>query len=105
MGPWAVVVSTLAWFLLATLVGNAAAFLLTGRSIHAARAGARWRVEDTFSLLALLGLWPGALLAMGRHRHPVRRTSMRRQLLLVGLVGTALWTLAGLYAWWADAGA
>ena len=53
------------------------AFTLYGRDKAAARRG-RWRVsEATLHVVALLGGWPGALLAQGVFRHKTRKRPFR----------------------------
>ena len=61
------------------LVVNALTFILYARDKSAARQGA-WRTpENTLHLFALLGGWPGALIAQQRLRHK----SSKRSFLLV----------------------
>ena len=91
-------------FLVVSLLGNVLGYILIARDKKAARAGARRRPEDTFSLLALLGLWPGMLLAMRRHRHKTRKTAFKLQLALAAAVGTVIWSLLAFAAWRIDTG-
>lgn len=59
------------------LVASILALAAYGIDKSAARAD-RWRVrEDTLHLFALLGGWPGALLAQRWFRHKTRKTSFR----------------------------
>ncbi len=94
------------WFLVFvafTLVGNGVGYVLIGRDKKAAKGGKRRRPEDTFSLLALLGLWPGMLLSMRVHRHKTRKKAFRRQLFATAFVGTIVWAILGFAAWTAHA--
>ena len=59
-----------------------------------ARRGKRRINESTLHLLALLGGWPGALLAMPIIRHKRRKTSFVVVLWLIALAHAAGW------AWW-----
>jgi len=70
-------------------------FLLYARDKHAARQGA-WRTpEKHLQLLALLGGWPGALLAQKLLRHKSRKASFQRlfwTLVILNVAGL-LWLL------------
>jgi uncharacterized membrane protein YsdA (DUF1294 family) len=59
------------------LLASLAAFGLYGLDKWAARTD-RWRTaESTLHLLALLGGWPGALIAQQAFRHKTRKASFR----------------------------
>lgn len=58
---------------------SAAAYLLYRRDKGAAQTGARRTPERTLHIVALLGGWPGSLLAQDLHRHKHRK--VRFQLL------------------------
>lgn len=65
---------TLAWHALLSL----AAFTIYGWDKHAAIRGARRIPEARLHQLALLGGWPGALLAMRLFRHKRRKAAFVR---------------------------
>lgn len=57
------------------LVMSVVAYATYARDKSAARAGRRRTPEKTLHLMALLGGWPGALLAQRRLRHKSSKTS------------------------------
>jgi uncharacterized membrane protein YsdA (DUF1294 family) len=73
------------------LAASVAAFVAYGVDKSAAHSG-RWRTpESTLHLLALLGGWPGALIAQRVFHHKSRKPSFRAGFLLtVGLNCAAL---------------
>ena len=75
------------------------AFLLYRRDKGAARAGARRTRERTLHLAALLGGWPGALLAQDRLRHKTRKTPFQLLFWATVLLNCALigWLLSAGY--------
>lgn len=83
-------------FLALTVLGNLLGYVLIIRDKKAAKAGGRRRPEDTFSMLALLGWWPGMLLAMRRVRHKTRKRSFQVQLAISAIFGTGIWVVAAL---------
>ncbi|MDE2618084.1 MAG: DUF1294 domain-containing protein [Burkholderiales bacterium] len=76
-----------AGYLLASLL----TYAIYAKDKHAARQGGRRVPERTLHLLALLGGWPGALIALQRLRHKTRKTGF-----LLVLVLTVVLNLAGL---------
>jgi uncharacterized membrane protein YsdA (DUF1294 family) len=59
------------------LAASIAAFVAYGIDKSAARGG-RWRTpESTLHMLALIGGWPGALVAQSVFRHKSRKSSFR----------------------------
>jgi uncharacterized membrane protein YsdA (DUF1294 family) len=66
---------TLAAVLLVYLVMSVVAYAAYARDKSAARAGRRRTPEKTLHLMALLGGWPGALLAQRRLRHKSSKTA------------------------------
>lgn len=69
------VLGTSPWYVVAYLLVSSATFALYAEDKRAARAGA-WRTrEDTLHVTALLGGWPGAVLAQQLLRHKNRKTS------------------------------
>ncbi len=65
----------MATLLLAYLAMSAATYLAYARDKSAARAGRRRTPEKALHLMALLGGWPGALLAQRRLRHKSSKTA------------------------------
>ena len=61
---------------------------------HAAERGRRRIRENTLHVLALLGGWPGALLAMPLFRHKRRKKSFGTIVWLIALAHAAGWV------WW-----
>ncbi|QDV44842.1 hypothetical protein Enr13x_47130 [Stieleria neptunia] len=82
------------WFYLgASLI----TFLVYAIDKSAARRG-RWRTqENTLHLLAMIGGWPGALIAQEKLRHKTRKQSFRivfgLTVLLNGVMLVTLWVL------------
>ena len=77
------------------LAASAAAFAAYGADKSAARRGG-WRTpESTLHLLALVGGWPGALIAQSVFRHKSRKRSFRIVFLLTVVVNCAalLWLM------------
>jgi uncharacterized membrane protein YsdA (DUF1294 family) len=71
------------------VIASAAAFAAYGADKSAARHG-RWRTpESTLHLLALLGGWPGALIAQKVFRHKSRKASFRAAFLFTVAVNCA----------------
>ena len=82
-----------AWLILGA--ANAVAFVMAVVDKSRARRGQRRVPERTFHLLALLGGWPGALLAFALARHKIRKVRFLAPFLLcAGL------NLAGVAAAW-----
>jgi len=79
------------------LAASVAALIAYGVDKSAARGG-RWRTpESTLHLLALIGGWPGALIAQKVFRHKSRKRSFR----VAFLFTVALNCAALLLFWWA----
>jgi uncharacterized membrane protein YsdA (DUF1294 family) len=70
---------------------SAATFVAYGLDKSHARRGKRRINETTLHLLALLGGWPGALLAMPVFRHKRRKTSFVAVLWLIALAHGGAW--------------
>lgn len=80
----------------AWLALSALAYAMYASDKSAAGRGARRTPESTLHLLALLGGWPGALVAQQRHRHKTAKASFQAVFwitVVVNLLGTA-WALA-----------
>ena len=78
------------------LAASAAAFVAYGADKSAAKSG-RWRTpESTLHLLALVGGWPGALIAQRVFRHKSRKASFQIVFLFTVVVNCA----ALLWLWW-----
>src|SRR5688500_6252454 len=75
-------------------VMSAATFVAYAIDKSSARRGKRRINETTLHLLALLGGWPGALLAMPLFRHKRRKTSFVLIVWLVAFAHAAGWL------WW-----
>lgn len=74
------------WSAAAYLLASLATFALYAQDKRAARAGA-WRTpEDTLHVTALLGGWPGAVLAQQLLRHKNRKTSFQIRFWAASLV-------------------
>lgn len=71
-------------------LASAAAVLAYGFDKEAARAGRRRTPEKTLHLLALVGGWPGALLAQHLFRHKTRKESFRSVFRLTVVVNCAV---------------
>lgn len=84
----------LMWILAAYAALSVATFIAYGLDKSAAGRGRRRIAENTLHLLALLGGWPGALLAMQVFRHKRRKRSFVINLWLIALAHTAGWV------WW-----
>ena len=76
------------------LAASAAAFAAYAWDKHAARNDKKRVAERTLHLLALIGGWPGALLAQRTLRHKTRKQPFRALCLATILVNSLL--LAGL---------
>ena len=76
------------------LAASSAAFAAYAWDKHAARNGRERVAERTLHLLALIGGWPGALLAQRTLRHKSRKQPFRALCLATILVNSLL--LAGL---------
>jgi uncharacterized membrane protein YsdA (DUF1294 family) len=76
-------------------VASAAAIVAHAADKRAAARGGRRVPEGTLHLLALVGGWPGALLAMQLFRHKTRKPSF-----LLVTVGIVLVHAAAAYAAW-----
>jgi len=90
-------VSGSAWggLALAYLVASVVTFAVYARDKQAAMRGARRTPERTLHWLALVGGWPGALLAQRLLRHKTRKPFFRTMLwLTVGLHVVLLTALA-----------
>jgi len=72
-------------------VMSAVTFVAYGLDKSYARRGKRRIGETTLHLLALLGGWPGALLAMPLFRHKRRKTSFAVTVSLIALGHVAVW--------------
>lgn len=80
------------------LAASIAAFIAYGVDKSAAQSG-RWRTpESTLHLLALIGGWPGALIAQNVFRHKSRKRSFRVAFFCTVAVNCA----ALLSFWWAS---
>lgn len=90
----------MATLLLAYLAMSAATYIAYARDRSAARAGRRRTPEKALHLMALLGGWPGALLAQRRLRHKSSKTSFLMTFWL-----TIALNLAGLVALFVQGGA
>lgn len=78
--------SALLWFYLAA---SAVVFVVYAVDKHAAIKG-RWRIrERTLHLVALLGGWPGALIAQRLLHHKTRKQSFQRLFAVTVLVNCA----------------
>jgi len=86
-----------AWVvLLVDVVLSAAAFVAYRLDKQAAREG-RWRTEESaLHLMALLGGWPGALVAQRRYRHKTRKISFQAVfwLTVLGNLSVLAWLVA-----------
>jgi uncharacterized membrane protein YsdA (DUF1294 family) len=84
------------WILLAYLVASAITFAIYAHDKRAAVRGAHRVSERTLHWLALVGGWPGALLAQRLLRHKTRKPFFRTMLwLTIGLHVVLLAALAG----------
>lgn len=84
----------LVWYLAASL----GTFVVYAVDKSAAQRG-RWRTaESTLHVLALVGGWPGALIAQRVFRHKSRKPSFRAGFLLTVVLNCAL-----LWFWWMTA--
>ena len=76
--------------LAATLILSPITYLFYGRDKVAAATG-RWRTsESTLQLLALLGGWPGALIAQRQFRHKTRKTRFQLTFFFMSFVNCAI---------------
>ena len=93
--PWVVDSRVLA-ILILYLVASVVAFVAYGVDKSAAQSG-RWRTpESTLHILALIGGWPGALIAQNVFRHKSRKASFR-----IGFFLTIALNCAALvWLWW-----
>ena len=89
--------------LLAYLAMSMITYASYARDKSAARAARRRTPEKTLHLMALLGGWPGALLAQRRLRHKSSKTSFLVTFWLTVVVNLALlaWAVSG--GWTASA--
>jgi len=83
----------LAIILLWYLAASVASLLAYGADKSAAQSG-RWRVkESTLHMLALVGGWPGALVAQRMFRHKSRKPSFQVGFMITVIVNCALLVL------------
>jgi len=74
----AVLATELPWIVPAAyLAASTASYLFYWLDKAAARAGGRRVPESTLHLLAIVGGWPGALVAQQQHRHKTRKREFR----------------------------
>lgn len=70
---------------------SASTFLLYGADKAAARQGGNRVPENILHLLALLGGWPGAILAQRLFRHKTGKRAFQRVFGVTVLVNAAFW--------------
>lgn len=78
------------------LILNLCTLLVYAVDKHAAASGRRRVPENHLHLLALLGGWPGALLAQRLLRHKTRKAAFQRRLMACVALNLAM---LGLWLW------
>jgi len=87
------------WILWLHAIASAAAFVAYGVDKRRAVRGERRVSENTLHLLALIGGWPGALIASSCFRHKTQKLSFRLVLFVIVALHAVGWWFAWREGW------